>query len=92
MEHLGFKPPTKPATKRKRKLGKQEILKWWEAQQPKLDAEVEKLGQGLLNPKLKVKWAGDHGWEKEEEEDIYVGCKIFVIDFFGSSSYKVERD
>ncbi len=30
--------------------------------------------------------------KKEEEEDIYVGCKIFVIDFFGSSSYKVERE
>jgi hypothetical protein len=95
MKHLGFKPPTKHTTKREKKSWKQEILKWWEAQQqPKLDAEVGKLGQGLLNPKpRKVKWAGDHGREQEEEEeDIYVGCKIFVIDFFGSSSYTVERE
>lgn len=68
--------------KKKKKSWKQEILKWWEAQHPKLDAEVEKLGQGLLSPKPEgeVSW-GPWAGKEEEEEDIYVGCKIVVIDF-----------
>ncbi len=73
MEHLGgLKPPTKHTTKRKKKSWKQEILKWWEAQHPKLDAEVEKQGQGLLSPKPKVKWAGDHGREKKKKKKTYM--------------------
>ncbi len=77
--------------------GKVGSKKYWNGEKlnnPNLDAKVEKLGQARVaqsQTEGEVSW-GPWAGKEEEEEDIYVGCKIFVIDFFGSYSYKVERE